>query len=144
MELAKIEALLDAYFEGNTTLEEENQLRSYFNGNDVAKHLEPYVALFAGFEAAKQETSAKEISLSQSSASANRWWYGVAAMLVVAVGVGSFMLSQPKLSSEEKEALAAYQEARQTMLMLSENLNKGANKLVHISEFTETKNKILK
>ena len=32
MEFAKIEKLLEAYFEGNTTLKEEAELRTYFTG----------------------------------------------------------------------------------------------------------------
>jgi hypothetical protein len=145
MESVRVEALLDAYFEGNTTLAEETQLRAYFAGGDVEEHLKPYAAMFAGFEAAQQEVSHQEIELSATATSAkNKWWYGIAALLVVAVGVGSFMMSQPQLTPEEQEALAAYQEAKETMMLLSENLNKGANKLTHISEFTETKNRILK
>lgn len=43
--------LLDKYFEGETSLEEEAQLRRYFQETEkLPPHLEPYGALFAYFE----------------------------------------------------------------------------------------------
>ena len=157
MELAKIESLLDNYFEGNTTLAEEALLQEYFTGDEVAPHLMAYQALFAGFQQARNEVSVKEIKVPGSSVKTNNWWYGIAAMLVVGLTVGGFLFSQPQLSQEEQEAMAAYENAKETMFMLSENLNKGTegiayltefnkgtSSISHINQFTNTKNKILK
>ncbi len=157
MELANIETLLEAYFEGNTTLNEEATLRKYFTGNEVAPHLVVYQPLFVGLERAGEEVSKQEVVLPQASFQLNKWWYGIAAMLVVGVTVGSFMFSQPQLTQEEKEAVAAFEKAKETMLLLSENLNKGTSSIAHLNEFskgtstishidqfTNSKNKILK
>jgi hypothetical protein len=54
------------------------------------------------------------------------------------------MYSESQPSQEEKEALAALQESRKAMLLLSENFNKGVEQLALVNQFTETKNKILK
>lgn len=157
MELVKIESLLDLYFEGETTLEQERQLRQYFVSEQVAPSLVMYQPMFQGLEAAKEEVSERTIELPSKTKRPN-WWYGVAASLVIAIGLGGFSyFNSNSLSSEEQEALAAYQEARETMMLLSENLNKGtesmayldefsrgASHLSSLNEFTETKNRILK
>ncbi len=143
MESVKIEKLLDAYFEGNTSLAEEKVLREYFSSNHVAEHLQQYKPIFLGLKTAKQERSAKEIILPENKSKSKRtFWYSVAAMLVVAFGIGSFYFSQPKYSPEEKEALAAFEKSKNAMMLLSENLNKGTEQLGFVGQFGATKDKI--
>jgi len=157
MESTRIERLLDAYFEGNTTLAEEATLRDYFTGDEVADHLAPYAPMFNGFVQAQQEVSTSEVILPKSGFKMERWWYSIAATFLVAVTVGSIVFSNRGLSSEEQEALAALKQTREAMMMLSSNLNKGTENVVflneftkgsstikHINQFTKTKNKILK
>ncbi len=50
-----IEQLLDKYFAGETSLFEENQLKNYFSGNDIAPELKEYTPLFQYFNHAAQE-----------------------------------------------------------------------------------------
>lgn len=145
MELANIEKLLEAYFEGNTSLSEEATLRSYFTGASVAPHLKEYVPLFSGLQAAKEEVLEKELVFSEKTEKAPRaWWYGIAASAAVVVIVAGFVFSQPSRSQEEQEALTAFNESKKAMLLLSENLNKGTEQLVLVNQFSETKNRILK
>ena len=145
MELAKIEQLLEAYFEGNTTLAEEAQLQAYFTQGDVATHLQTYQPLFAGFEAARNEVASTQIQLPAKSVSKNRaWWYGIAASAVIAIGIAGYTFSQPSLTAEEEEALAAFHKSKDAMMLLAQNFNKGTEDLVHINQFTVSKNKILK
>ncbi len=145
MELAKIEQLLEAYFEGNTTLLEESTLRTYFSEEDVAPHLEMYRPLFIGLDIAKQEVSKKEVKLPMSKSKNVRvWWYGIAASFVLAIGLGNYMFNQPSFTQEEQEALAAFEESKDAMRLLSQNFNKGAEELRLINQFTKTTNKILK
>ena len=145
MELAEIEKLLDLYFEGSTALEEENVLLNYFNNENVADHLLQYKPIFVGLAAAKKVRSKREFQLpAEKSWTLKSWWYSAAAVVVVAIGVGSFYLSQPQLTPEEKEALAAFEDSKAALLFLSENFNKGAKQLSFVDEFTITKNKIMK
>jgi hypothetical protein len=145
MESAKIEGLLEAYFEGNTTLAEEAQIRAYFRQEKVAPQLKQYEPLFAGIEASRREVSQREIVIPKKSAVKTKvWWYGIAASAVVGLIVANFMFSGATMTQDQEEALAALKESKKTMLLLSENLNKGAGKLVLVNEFTETKNRILK
>ncbi len=144
MESSKIETLLEIYFEGNTTLEQEKMLREYFSSRVVADHLESHKPLFAAFSEAKLETSQREISLSKKQRTSNFWKYGIAAMFTLIIGVTAFFLSQSGHTQEEKEALAAFEKSKEIMYLLSSNLNQGAEKLEHVSQFTITKNEILK
>ncbi len=141
---AQVEKLLEVYFEGETTLAEEAQLKSYFGSGSPAPHLEMYVPLFASFAEAKGELLNKEITLPKKPAFIKSWWYGVAAMLVIAVSVAAFQFSQTSMTQEERDALAAFNKSREAMLFLSQNLNEGTSELVHIDKFTNAKNKILK
>lgn len=50
-----IEQLLNKYFEGETTCEEERRLRRFFAEGLVPEHLEMYRPLFAFFEAEQAE-----------------------------------------------------------------------------------------
>ena len=143
MESVKIENLLEAYFEGNTTLAEEKLLRDYFNSNNVAGHLEQYIPIFKGLQMAREERSNREFKVPENKTKSNNTlWYSVAAVFVVAFGVGSFYFSKPQYTQEEKEALAAFQESKNAMMLLSENLNKGAEQLTFVQQFEITKNKI--
>lgn len=45
-----IDELVNRYFEGETSAEEERRLRAFFRTGEVPAHLEPYRALFAYFE----------------------------------------------------------------------------------------------
>ena len=56
-----IETLLNKYFEGETTCEEERRLRRFFAEGLVPEHLEVYRPMFAFFEAEQKELA--EISV---------------------------------------------------------------------------------
>ena len=145
MELARIEALLEVYFEGATTLTEEKMLRDYFCGNEVAPHLEKYQALFSEFASARSEHSDTQVLLPKTKATIKPWWYSVAALLIVALTVGGFIFSQPnELSQEEKEAVAAFQESKNALKLMSQSFNNGTEDLSFINQFSISKNKILK
>lgn len=146
MELNNIERLLEAYFEGTTSLEEEAVLRDYFNNDRVAVHLLQYKPIFVGLQAAQKERSKREFYFpAEKSNSRNKTWrYWIAAMLVVTIGVGVFYTSQPRMTQEEREALTAFENSKNTMLLLSENLNKGAEQLSYVEQFTIAKDKVFK
>lgn len=56
-----IEELLNKYFEGETTCEEERQLRQYFAEGMVPEHLEVYRPMFAFFD--KEKESPEQLPL---------------------------------------------------------------------------------
>lgn len=144
MELNKIKSLLNEYLEGNTTVEQEVQLRKYFQNEEVAEELLSYKKLFAAFDEARQEKSVREIKLpTKKSNKIKSWWYAVAAVLILAIGVGGMQFSQIQ-KEKEQEALVALKKTREAMLFLSENLNKGTEHLIIVNQFEIAKDKILK
>ncbi|RMA64624.1 hypothetical protein [Ulvibacter antarcticus] len=144
MESVNIEKLLEAYFEGNTTLNEEVILRTYFTEKEVEPQFQMYAPLFAGLKAAKQEVATKEPVLPESLGINRSWWYGIAASAAIVVLVAGFMFSRPSITAQEQEALTAFNESKKAMLILSENFNKGTGHLAIVNEFNNTKNRILK
>ena len=149
MELANIEKLLDVYFEGNTSLDQEAVLREYFAGDDVAPHLSVYQDLFLSFEQAGKEGSKRTLTFPNSSRKKSFWNYGIAAALVVALGISSIMYfgggpTQDENEIAMQEALENWEKSKAMLVLLSQNLNEGTSELTHISEFTESKNKVIK
>ena len=55
MTTQQIKELLEKYFAGDTSLDEEQTLRHYFTGRSVAPELQTYRPLFAFFEKAREE-----------------------------------------------------------------------------------------
>ena len=68
MALDRIEKLIDKYFEGETSIAEENELKTYFSSLDVAQHLQQYQTVFGYFSQAKTEEFKAEIPLNTKSA----------------------------------------------------------------------------
>lgn len=143
MELSKIEKLLDAYFEGETNLEEEQVLMDFFCTQKVPVHLLQYKPIFIGLAAAREEKSSVSLDFLEEKPSKRNfsWKYAVAVVLIL-IGIGSVYISQPKLSAEEEEALAAFENSKEALRFLSENLNKGTKHLALVDEFEIAKNKV--
>ena len=144
MELAKIEALLDSYFKGETSLDQEKTLREYFSSATIAPHLIAYQGLFVGLKNAQKEISKREVRFPQASTTSRRWWLSIAASVVILLGVVGLQFSGNQMTSEEQHALAEFNKSRATLLLMSKGFNKGTQELAVISQFTEIKNRILK
>ncbi|MGK4567441.1 hypothetical protein [Flavobacterium sp. 3HN19-14] len=63
MESDKIEILLERYFEGETSIAEEKELKAYFASPDVAQHLEQYKPMFGFFAAAKEQKPQQKLTI---------------------------------------------------------------------------------
>ena len=144
MELAKIESLLDSYFEGETSLYQESILRDYFLSANVAPHLMAYQGLFLGLKNTQKEVSKREVSLPQASSNSRRWWLSIAASVVVLIGVVGLQFSGNQITAEEQHALAELNKTKETLLLMSKSFNKGTQEIAVLGQFTETKNRIFK
>jgi len=150
MEQSKIEFILEKYFEGETNIAEENELRTYFSSSNVAQHLQQYQPLFGYFNAEKEQIMEQKKPLNLTSQTKNRklTWLSIAASVVVLIGAGTFTFfnynnAQQDLGTYDspEEAFAATQKA---LNLLSENVNVGINSVNHIQEFENSKNLIFK
>jgi hypothetical protein len=63
MKTTDIEALLEKYDAGDTTLEEEDQLSKYFSQPTIPAHLEVYAAQFRIFAGKKEESASEQDSI---------------------------------------------------------------------------------
>jgi hypothetical protein len=151
MELDKIEYILEKYFQGETSIAEENQLKEYFSSPNVAQHLEQYKPMFGYFSQVKEQKSTQEIPLQTKKR--NVAWLSIAASVVVLLGIGTYLfvgkktvdpvVAQSELGTYDnpEEALAATQKA---LALLSSNVNVGIGSVQYIKEYEQSKNKIFK
>jgi len=151
MELDKIENILEKYFQGETTIAEENQLKEYFSSPNVAQHLEQYKPMFGYFSQVKEQKSTQKIPLQTKKR--NVAWLSIAASVVVLLGIGTYfyvsdrttppVVAQSELGTydDPEEALAATQKA---LALLSNNVNVGIGSVQYIKEYETSKNKIFK
>ncbi|MGB5238046.1 MAG: hypothetical protein WBM43_13295 [Flavobacteriaceae bacterium] len=141
MELGNIEKLLDKYLEAKTTVAEENLLREYFTGEEVASHLEQYIPLFSYLSHAREERFTKQVPLKPRTYQYR--WISVAAAVILAFGI-FFGPEQYQEYQEQRQAEIAYNETRKALSMLASNLERGTNKVAYLNEFEQTKQKIYK
>ena len=147
MELKLVEQLLERYFQGETTIAEEKQLKAYFSSNDVAPHLAKDQTLFGYFEIQKGTQFEQKLPLQPRKQSTVKW-IGIAASFVVLFGLATFYFypSEPKHEDlgtydNPEEAFAATQKA---LLMVSEQVNIGMESVVYLEEYEKTKKTIFK
>ena len=147
MELKFVEQLLEKYFQGDTTIAEEKQLKAYFSSHDVAPHLAKYQSLFGYFETQKETQFEQKLPLQPRKQSTVKW-IGIAASFVVLFGLATFYFypSEPKHEDlgtydNPEEAFEATQKA---LLMVSEQVNIGMESVVYLEEYEKTKKTIFK
>lgn len=147
MELKLVEQLLEKYFQAETTIAEEKELKAYFSSNDVAPHLAKYQALFGYFETQKETQFEQKLPLQPRKQNAVKW-IGIAASFVVLFGLATFYFypSEPKHEDlgtydNPEEAFAATQKA---LLMVSEQVNIGMESVVYLEEYEKTTKTIFK
>lgn len=140
---AEVEAILQRYLDGGTTLEEEKQLRAWFSASDVPNELAHYRPMLEYFSAEHQETYPGEVqkpTMQMQIADHKKGrpkriiyiWTSIAAVIVfVALGLNYIHLRQVEA---EKEALLARQnelnlkafaDMANALMLVSETLNKG-------------------
>jgi len=146
MEFSKIEILIEKYFEGQTSIVEENQLKDYFSSPNVAQHLEQYKSLFGYFNKAKEQELKQEIHLQTNKRTVT--WLSIAASIVVLLGVGVYTYFNTNSSNLDlgtydtpEEAFVATQQA---LNLLSNNVNVGIKSVEYVQEYENSKQLIFK
>ena len=148
MDYNTIKKLLEKYWDGNSSMAEEQRLRDYFNEEEVLAELEAYRPLFvyfneeqtlqldADFESRlKQQTQPDEKVIPKRQAL--RFYLGrIAAAAVFAFGV--FFLYQQQQDIRQLQAVVwedtyddpkeAYAKTKEMLMLVSSQINKGTNK----------------
>lgn len=134
----KIELLLQHYFEGKTTLEEERELAAFFSSGDVPDHLKKYRPLFRMYSKEAVITAPEEMQLSES----NIPWYrqewvrrlAVAASVLLLITAGLFIDSRLR-KVNDKEIMAAYVETQRAVMQASAYFSKGIEDARELQRF---------
>lgn len=140
MELVKVENLLEKYFEGETSLEQEAQLRKYFTTHKVPAHLEAYQDLFGYFDSKLNESYKKPL-LPESKMKVPYKWLSIAASVAILFSV--FVFNYQSKPSEEQIA-QSYKNTKEALQLISKNINKGAFAMAQLQEFEKTKEIVFK
>ncbi|MDD2437587.1 MAG: hypothetical protein PHG27_01460 [Massilibacteroides sp.] len=83
----KIDELLEKYFAGETSMEEEKELRQFFSSETVSPHLSAYKPLFAYFDEEIARRVKPVVPVRNNKRIARYFLYGVAAASLVVLGV---------------------------------------------------------
>jgi len=147
MDYNHIKSLLDKYWEGDTTLLEEAELKMYFSSNQVDEKLKPFKSLFQFFREEREDGSTigleqKILDEIQGTApkarklSAWRPLLKYAAVLVFAL-FGGYALYYNSMNSTStasivyddnpQEAIEAYNEVKAALALVSNKLEKGTS-----------------
>jgi len=141
MELANIERLLVKYENAETTLKEEDALRTYFASNKVAPHLKEYQLIFKYFKSNTDETYTKRIILKNKIKKSN--WVMVAASIILLLSTysGLNIINQYK---EKKQAAENLAQISNVLKIVSTNLKKGNQALKKLHVYEDSVYKIFK
>ncbi|MFK7796391.1 MAG: hypothetical protein AB8E82_02980 [Aureispira sp.] len=140
MDYPTIKKLVDKYWEGTTSLEEEQQLRAYFNGKQVDKRLKSVQPLFVFFKQEQEKKSQRSLRfLEVVRQRPKRMWSLVAASVAILITAAAWLYQQQHLPQPSnlavqetslhkdtyKDPEQAFQEAKQALMLVSKGLNKG-------------------
>jgi hypothetical protein len=148
MALDRIEKLIEKYFEAETSIAEEKELKNYFASSDVAQHLEQYKPIFGYATQAKQEQFTATIPL-KTNKRKSVVWLSVAASVAVLLGVALFTFNHynPPVSEDlgtYDDPEVAFRETQKALALISKSVNRGIESMEYINEYEQSKNKVFK
>jgi len=149
MNLQKIEQLLEKYDRGESTLEEENQLKEFFLNGDYPEILKGRKDLFSYYELSKKE-EIPSLDFDEKILSAitkekvtpfgkrRQFFYitAIAASIVILFGIYfRYGISGSSLKDTYDDPRLAYAETKKILLRVSANINTGVNEMKNIKHF---------
>lgn len=159
METRQIRHLLEKYFEGNTSLEEERILALYFHGDQIAEEFARERLLFRELHDMKQEmnpdlqfTDLIDKAIKGQSMKSRRhilpaYFIRIAAgfLVLVALSVAFWLFrgtqdvptTTPALADTYTDPQKAYEETKRALMLVSARLNQGKSQLSHLSHFNQ-------
>ncbi len=164
MDYTSIEKILDRYWAGETSLEEEKMLIQYFSTQNVPSHLKEHQDYFSALntmcslklddsfdteilqlieERGQKET--KTISIFYNP----KRWLSIAASFVVIVSVGYFgWFHEPKqqqyaMVDSYETPEQAFAQLKSSLMGISSTLNEGKQQSLKLAKFDQTRQKIM-
>jgi hypothetical protein len=160
MDSKHIEQLLEKYWSCETSLEEEQQLREYFSGENLPPQWRETSELFRYFEHQKKgqvkypafdEDVMKKIRSDQPRGKMVRLMYNVARIAagLLVVVVATFLVRQEIRKSYPKEVAdtysdpkLAFEETKKALMMISKGFGRAQKETRKINMFNEAERKI--
>ncbi|MCB0518647.1 MAG: hypothetical protein H6577_22365 [Lewinellaceae bacterium] len=157
--------LIEKYFDGETSLEEEAQIVEYFNGGHVADELRQYAPLFHHFKREKQLAVSQDFDQKLFEKMEGkpargivrmRFWQSP-ALRIAAIGImllGAYLFFRPAATPHGQQAInwekyeikdeqVAYEETVKALRLVSSKLNKASQKTIQEVSKTELLGKYL-
>lgn len=141
MELQNIDMMLKHYLEGESSLEEEKQLRAYFSSGNVAPQFKEYQVLFSFFKEEKKNTY-QPVRETQHRKKAYTW-FSIAAGVAIMVGIFIFGPTPQQNSGVVKDPEVALQKTKEVLHMIAQQMNNGKENLVYLTEINQTRNELI-
>lgn len=171
MNIEAIKILIDKYFEGETSLQEEAQLAEYFNGEDVVAELKKYQPLFQFFKAEKsillnEKANEKVLAIEKRVKTLNilrgsgMFWRAAAAAFILGIS-GYFITKQfenpnrkcvadncrVKVYDETDDPQKAFEEVQAALKLVSKKMKKGTDETTEgmkkVKHATDDMNKVI-
>lgn len=161
MELQKIEQLLEKYWDGDTTLEEEQVLQRFFTEEKIPDHLQGVATLFQKFNTDRQFNTLDDhfdgALIHKIEKSSSGWSFR--SLLRIAAAVTLLLLSvflikdytdktgetaEVTKSTENsfEDPKLAYEQTKQALLLISSMMNEGTQHIEKLENFSEAQEKV--
>jgi|ETNmetMinimDraft_22_1059887.scaffolds.fasta_scaffold00577_4 hypothetical protein len=140
MESKQVKILLDKFFEGNTTLEEEHLLEIYFQQDEIAESFLPFQSYFIHTRSLQSVTINKKLSLPKNtffSAKKQR----IASIAAVGLTVFWFTVSNFTQPAIEELAFSTFKE---NMFLMSNQLNRAEQDITYVNYIYSTSDQLKK
>ena len=160
MNIKEIEELLEKYYEGETSLEEERTLKDFFLSENVPMELAVHKSQFlyfaesSGDEISDQEfeervfTEKMEIPVVPLHSRRNRFYFitGIAATILLLIGL-VFTFNEDKFKRQEGNVSTAdpelvFTQTHDILALVSVNFNKGMDKMQYLGKLDQAMQKM--
>jgi hypothetical protein len=156
MDYNKIRALLEKYWEGESSLEDEKLLRDFFvtHTGDLPDDLRETAPLFRYFQLEQEREVPQPVARVVHLRKSRPWqhWMKYAAVLLIMAGIGyslqQFREKQHNLAAAGwqqdtySDPEKAYAETQKALQLLARNLNKGTQQMEKLSYFNDATEKV--
>jgi hypothetical protein len=141
MESQRIHTLLQKYFEAETTIDEENELITYFNSEEVDENLKMYVPMFSGIKELSDDENPDLgedlmnfiLESEHKEKLRYRWMWqivtGIAASVILVMLAVNFYSNQNRWDDTFTDPNLAYSKASKTLEFVAGKYNKGLAQL---------------
>jgi hypothetical protein len=155
MDSKKIDELLKRYWNAESSLEEENELRQYFKSKQIPDHLKEAAALFLYFDSNKKKTIS-DVSFDAEVMNPGKVRSLVINAMRIAAGVAVLVLAiwfvREEVREDQPQAIVdtyedpkmAFEETKKALLMISKSFGTAEEQAKKINLFNEAQEEIQK